>query len=328
VKRTAVLVTGAAGFIGGHLCAELLDAGQGVCGIDDLDPYYSPRPKLATVRRLLSHPWFRWTRGDVRRTSALDAALRGVDTVVHLAARPGVRQSLVEPDTYYAINVGGTRAVLEAALRHGIRRIVFASSSSVYGAGVVAPFREDAVLGPALSPYAETKREGEQLARAFAAAGAGRVAILRLFSVYGPRQRPDLALHRFARCLARREAIPRFGDGSSTRDYTHVLDVVAGVRAALAWTKGDSPACEVFNLGSGRPVRLDSLIAKLGAAMGVAPLVEPRPAHPADLPDTWADIGKARATLGYAPSVTLDAGIADFVTWFGETNGRQSHSAA
>jgi UDP-glucuronate 4-epimerase len=328
VTPGVVLVTGGAGFVAWHVARALLESGCRVRAIDSFDPFYARAFKERGIALLRGSARFEFVGGDVREVVALHDAMSGAAAVVHLAARPGVRQSLTDPETYRSINVDGTRAVLAAARERGIRRVVFASSSSVYGAGAALPFREDAPLGEPLSPYAVTKREGERLCREFAEAGLGRVAIVRLFSVYGPRQRPDLALHAFARRIARGEPIPQFGDGSATRDYTHVHDVVDGLLAALAWTEGGDPACEAFNLGTGRPVRLDSLIAKLGSAMGKVPWIERRPGHPADLPATWADTGKAQAVLGYAPRVDLDAGIADFVTWFGETYGRQSSTAA
>lgn len=323
-----VLVTGGAGFVGWHVARALLQAGCKVRVVDSFDPFYARGFKERGVALLRGSARFEFITGDVREEAVLHDALSGAAAVIHLAARPGVRQSLTEPATYRSINVNGTHVVLAAARAAGVRRVVFASSSAVYGAGAMLPFREDAPLGEPLSPYAVTKREGEGLCREFAEAGVGRVAIVRLFSVYGPRQRPDLALHAFARRIARDESIPQFGDGSATRDYTHVHDVVDGMLAALNWTNSVDPACEVFNLGTGRPVRLDSLIAKLGAAMGRTPRIELRPAHPADLPGTWADTNKARTVLGYAPQVELDAGIAEFVTWFGETYGRQSSTAA
>lgn len=323
-----VLVTGGAGFVGWHVARRLLESGSRVRAIDNFDPFYARAFKEHGVALLRGSARFEFFCGDVREEAALHDVLSGAAAVLHLAARPGVRQSLSKPATYQSINVEGTRAVLAAARAGGVRRVVFASSSSVYGAGATLPFREDAPLGEPLSPYAVTKQEGERLCREFADAGLGRVAIVRLFSVYGPRQRPDLALHAFARRIARDEPIPQFGDGSATRDYTHVHDVVNGMLAALDWTEGEDPACETFNLGTGRPVRLDSLIAKLGAAMGRTPRIEPRPAHPADLPGTWADTQRAQSILGYAAQVGLDAGIAEFVTWFGETYGRQSSTAA
>jgi UDP-glucuronate 4-epimerase len=323
-----VVVTGGAGFVGWHVVQRLLQSGARVLAVDDFDPFYDRAQKIEGLAHHWGHPAFEFADLDVRHRSRFESLLDHADSLIHLAARAGVRPSLADPETYRSINVGGTRAVLAAARARGVSRVVFASSSSVYGQGVVPPFREEAALGAALSPYAITKRDGEALCGDYAAGGFGRVAVVRLFSVYGPRQRPDLALHAFARRMARDEPIPQLGEGATTRDYTHVQDAAQGILAALAWTGAGRPGREVFNIGSGRPVRLDSLIAKLAKAMGRTPRIERRPEHPADLACTWADIGKARAVLSYTPRVELDAGIADFVTWFEETYGRQSSTAA
>jgi UDP-glucuronate 4-epimerase len=322
-----VLVTGAAGFIGAQVCRELVAGGWAVRGLDNFDAFYDPRLKRRRAAALTARPGCEMMEGDVRDPAVLDRALDGVGAVVHLAARPGVRQSLHAPARYHAVNVGGTAALLEACGRAGIRRLVFASSSSVYGRGSAPPFREDGRLGQALSPYAATKREGERLVEAAAARGF-RAAVLRLFSIYGPEQRPDLALHRFTAALAAGRPVVRLGDGGETRDYTHVRDAARAARAALDWTGARAPGSEAFNIGSGRPVRLDWFIAAVGRALGRTPVVRVRPAHPADLPATWADRGKAEAVLGWAPREDLEAGIAEFVAWYGEVYGHESRSAA
>jgi UDP-glucuronate 4-epimerase len=209
-----------------------------------------------------------------------------------------------------------------------VRRVVFASSSSVYGTGVPTPFREDAILGKPTSPYAETKQVGETMVREFADRSGGRAAIVRLFSVYGPRQRPDLALHRFTSLLREGRAVPIFGTADSRRDYTHVADVARGIGAALDWTAVGAAGCEAFNLGAGHPERLHSLVSGVARRLGVEAELVVYPAHPADLPVTWADTTKARAALGFAPRIRLPDGIADFVAWFEREHGRQPCPAA
>ena len=323
-----VFVSGAAGFIGYHVCRTLLADGWEVVGLDSCDGFYDPSVKRRRAVELTRLPGCTMLEGDVRDEPVLSAALRDVVAAVHLAARPGVRQSLTAAATYDAVNVGGTRAVLAGCVRHGIDRVVFASSSSVYGAGATIPFREDRPLGDPTSPYAATKRVGEvSMAQAARAYGL-RAAILRLFSIYGPHQRPDLALHRFTAALWRGEPIRRFGDGRSARDYTHAGDAARAVSLALAWTGGGASTCQTFNIGAGRPVRLDWLISTLGRAAGTTPEIRAEPAHAADLPVTCADRAKAAAVLGWRPERDLESGIAEFVAWYGETHGHKSRTAA
>ena len=326
----AVLVTGAAGFIGSHVAAALLAAGRQVIGVDNFDPYYDRAIKEMAVRGLLRSPRFTFRELDVRDRLGTGAAMHGVTAVIHLAARPGVRQSVEAPDLYRALNEHGTRALLATCADAGVRRLVFSSSSSVYGAGVRTPFREDAPLGLPLSPYAETKQVGERMVRAFVEVVGGQAAIVRLFSVYGPRQRPDLALYRFTSLLREGRPVPILGNGDSQRDYTHVADVAAGIVAAFAWTEGGEggAACEIFNLGAGHPQRLDWLVSEVARCLGAEARMVVRPAHPADLPVTWADTTKARAVLGFAPRIRLANGIADFVAWFEREHGRQPSPAA
>jgi UDP-glucuronate 4-epimerase len=323
-----VLVTGAAGFIGSHVAGALLAAGRTVVGIDNFDPFYDRAVKESALRDLHAARGFTFLELDVRDRDRLRSILAGVSAVVHLAARPGVRQSVERPWVYRDVNEGGTRSVLKACAAAGVRRVVFVSSSSVYGAGAESPFREDATLGPPTSPYAATKQAGERMVQAFVRDGGGRAAIVRLFSVYGPRQRPDLALHLFARRLASGLPVPILGDGGSRRDYTHVADVARGIVAALDWTRAPDAACEAFNLGAGHPVRLDWLVAEVARCLGVEVRLDVRPPHPADLPVTWADPARARAVLGFVPQIPLTAGVAEFVAWFEREHGRQPCPAA
>jgi UDP-glucuronate 4-epimerase len=322
-----VVVTGAAGFIGAHASAELLAQGWRVVGVDNFDPYYPRWLKERAVGPLLAHRAFSFAEADVREPAVLDSVLCGAAAVVHLAARPGVRDSLNHAVAYRQANVAATRAVLEGCLRAGVRRVVYASSSSVYGRSA-PPFVELTPLPRPTSPYAAGKQEGEQRCVQFAERYGLRIAVLRLFSVYGPGQRPDQVMHTFARLLLAGRPLPVFGDGSSERDYTYVGDVARALTAALRWSAGDGKAVEVCNVGTGHSLRLDRLVALLSGALGVRPTVAPQPVHVADAPRTCADVGRARRVLGWAPEVTVEAGIAEFVRWYEVVYGREPVTAA
>ena len=322
-----VVVTGAAGFIGSHACGTLLRAGWQVVGLDNFDRSYPRWLKELALRPLLASPAFQLVEADVRDPAALAAPLEGAAVLVHLAGRAGVRESVGRAAAYRDVNVGGTRSVLEACVRAGVRRLVYASSSSVYGAGT-PPFTEGSGLPPAASPYAASKGEGEDLCRRFAAAHDLRAAILRFFSVYGPGQRPDQVLHRFARLTVEHGSLPLYGDGSSERDYTHVGDAAEAVEAAVRWTEAGGAGAEPFNIGSGRATRLDRLISLLAEALGRQPEVVPERAHPADAPRTRADITRARRVLGWTPTVELETGIPEFVRWYEVVYGREPVAAA
>lgn len=310
-----VAVTGAAGFIGSHLCERLVRDGHDVVGLDNLDPFYPRAVKERNLKGLQSGPRYAHVEGDVRDRDDVARVLEGADAVAHLAARAGVRPSFEEPTQYADVNVTGTMLLLEEAARRGVGKFVFASSSSVYGVGAPHPFREDGGLGVPASPYASTKVAGEMLCANY----AGRfnsVIVLRFFTAYGPRQRPDLAIHKFARLIAAGEPIPVYGPESSFRDYTYVDDVIEGVVASLAY-KPDG--YEVFNLGSGSPVTLGDLIASLEEVLGADAQRQQLPAQEGDLAGTWADVGKARSLLGYRPEWTLHDGLRSFADWFRRT---------
>jgi UDP-glucuronate 4-epimerase len=313
-----ILVTGAAGFIGSHACEALVGAGRAVLGLDNFDPYYDEATKRASLHRLAASPGFTFVAGDVRDPGILRNAASACDAVIHCAARPGVRESWGKAALYHDINVRGTAAVVAGCREAGIRRMVLVSSSSVYGDGA-PPFLEDAALAP-ISPYAESKAAAEDVCRVFGQ-NEGSVAIVRLFSVYGPRLRPDLALHRFVRSLVAGQAVPRFGDGSSARDYTHVDDAVRGLVAALEWTAHGRPRCEAFNVGSGRPVMLDALIAALAGVLGRPARIQALPDQRGDARCTWADLAKASRSLGYQPRVGLMDGLQSLRRWYEESHG-------
>ena len=317
-----ILVTGAAGFIGSHVCEALVDRGDEVVGLDNFDPFYPRAVKEANLATLRAGPRFRFVEADVARE---DLPLDGVRAVMHLAAKPGVRASLEDPAAYVEVNVTGTARVLDAARRMGVTSVVLASSSSVYGATTPAPFAEDAPATAPISPYAASKRAAELLGHAFAQLYDMRVACLRYFTVYGPRQRPDLAIHRFTAGIARGEKVAMHGDGSSERDYTYITDAVAGTVAALDWVaRAPARTCATFNIGGGARVPLDRLLRLIAEALGREARVERRPDQPGDVPLTAADLRRAGRELGYRPRVGIEDGIRRFVRWFEETHGRQS----
>jgi UDP-glucuronate 4-epimerase len=311
-----VLVTGAAGFIGSTLVERLLAEGREVVGLDSFDPFYPEAQKRRNLEAALRSRAFRLERGDIRDAAAVERAvgLARPHAIVHLAALAGVRPSLERPAEYADVNVHGTAVVLEAALRHGLPRIVFASSSSVYGEREAGPFREtDAVERP-VSPYAATKRAGELLAHSFHHARGLSITCARIFTAYGPRQRPDLAIRKFAERMRRGEPIPVYGDGSSLRDFTFVEDLVDGLVRAVDRDLGFA----ILNFGAGRQIPLLEVVKRLEAELGVAARIEWLPAQTGDVPRTWADVSAARAALGYAPSVPFEEGIRRFAAWLRE----------
>lgn len=319
-----LVVTGAAGFIGSHVCEALLTADHEVAGVDNFDPFYDRAVKERNLADVRGRRGFRFVENDLVRDPL---PLEGVEAIIHLAARPGVQPSLQDPAAYMETNVTGTARLLEQARRAGIARVVFGSSSSVYGESTPSPFSEDAVADTPISPYAASKRAGELACRVFSHLYGTRIACLRFFTVYGPRQRPDLAIHRFTARILAGQPIQMRGDGSSARDYTYVSDVVDGILAALDWTaRGGANGAEpwrVFNLGGGERVRLDRLIALIGAAAGRQPVVERGADQPGDVSLTEADLRRAERELGYRPQVGIEEGIRRFVTWYKETHGRE-----
>lgn len=316
-----VVLTGAAGFIGSHVAEALLRAGARVIGVDNFDPFYDPAQKRSNVeavgRAAAGAPAGpgAWTllEADIcdgpamGRAMALATSGGAPTTLVHLAAKAGVRPSLADPAGYARTNVHGTAVLLAEAARAGVRRAVVASSSSVYGNCPTAPFAEDADVDRPISPYAATKRACEILGYTHHATTGMPTAMLRFFTVYGPRQRPDLAIEAFMRLLRAGRPLPVFGDGSMQRDYTYIDDVVSGVLAAAE--RIDRHGYRVWNLGSDRPVALRDMVAAIGRVAGVEPTVERRPTPPGDVERTWADLTRSRAELGYAPSLSFEEGL-------------------
>jgi UDP-glucuronate 4-epimerase len=312
-----VLVTGGAGFIGSHLVDSLLADGIEVTVLDNFDSFYDRELKERNIRAHRSHQNWRLVEGDVRELTQLEGQLGdGYAAIVHLAAKAGVRPSIADPLTYQDVNVRGTQNLLEFARSRRVSRFVFASSSSVYGVNPRVPWsEEDFVLQP-ISPYASTKVSGELLGHVYSHLYDIRFVALRFFTVYGPRQRPDLAIHKFARLISDRKAIPVFGDGGTRRDYTYIDDIVAGVRSALAY---DASPYEVINLGNNQTVTLIEMIRGLEDALGMHATIEWQREQPGDVPQTWASVAKARSLLGYEPRTTFGEGVRRFADWFSST---------
>ncbi len=315
-----ILVTGAAGFIGSHLAERLLARGDDVVGLDNFDPYYDIAIKERNVRSVAAAAErhgrsFRLVRGDIRDRKAVDDAMTGggvVSSIVHLAARAGVRPSIQEPALYQSVNVEGTVTLFEACRAHRISKFVFASSSSVYGANEKVPFHEDDRVDNPVSPYAATKKAGELLAFTYTHLYGMSITCLRFFTVYGPRQRPEMAIHLFTRAIHEGKPITVFGDGSSERDYTYIDDIIDGIVASLDRCQG----YRIYNLGESRRVPMKELLSLLEKHVGKEAVLRHAPDQPGDVPITYADVSRARAELGYAPHVDIDAGLARFVAWF------------
>ncbi|MDP7052076.1 MAG: SDR family NAD(P)-dependent oxidoreductase [Verrucomicrobiota bacterium] len=310
-----VLVTGGVGFIGFHVCERLLQAGHTVCALDDLNDFYDPAMKQANLRDLQSLAQsFVFTQGDITCRNDLDEVMGGMafDQVIHLAARAGVRPSLAQPALYQRVNVEGTVNVLEAACARDIKKITIASSSSVYGVNSKVPFSEDDPIFNAISPYAASKLACEALGHVYHHVHGMDICMLRFFTVYGPRQRPDLAIHKFARLMTADEPIPVFGDGTTARDYTYVEDTVDGVIAATKREFG----YEIINLGESQTIELGRLIELLENALDTKARIDRQPLQPGDVPITYANIDKARRLLEYDPQVKIEEGIPRFVEWF------------
>jgi UDP-glucuronate 4-epimerase len=310
-----ILVTGGAGFIGSHVVERLLQADERVTVLDSFDNFYSPGVKRRNLENASRHSGYRLVEGDIRDRSALARAVEEpIDVIVHLAARAGVRPSLEQPAVYADVNINGTLALLESAKQAGVRRFVFGSSSSVYGNDAQPPFRETERADHPISPYAATKRAGELLAHTYHELYGITVASLRFFTVYGPRQRPDLAIHKFARRMLRGETIEVYGDGSMRRDFTYVDDIVGGIVGAIGWTAAHTSA-EVFNLGESATTSVTELIALLEEALNCRANVRHQPEQAGDVQQTFADVGKAKRMLGYRPRVSMREGLARFAAW-------------
>ena len=313
-----ILITGGAGFIGSHL-VDLLTAEGGwrITVVDDFNNFYDPAIKRENVRTGLASPDFKLVEADIRNYEQLSRAFgeAGLDCIVHLAARAGVRPSLKAPRLYVETNINGTLNLLELARTHGVKQFVFGSSSSVYGMNSKVPFSENDPIFNPISPYAATKAAGELICHSYAHLYDMRIVCLRFFTVYGARQRPDLAIHKFAKLISAGKPIPVFGDGTTRRDYTYIDDIIAGVRAAIDY---DQSNYEVINLGESRTVELRELISLLEKSLDQHAAIDRQPVQPGDVPQTFADITKARRLLGYHPQTQIEEGIEEFIEWFRE----------
>ncbi len=315
-----VLITGGAGFIGSHAAEHLLSQGNSVTILDDFNSFYEPAIKRSNIQSLLGKA--RVEEADIRNAGAVVQIVKSCkpDAILHLAARAGVRPSIREPELYIDTNIKGTFNLLEAARLAGVPRFISASSSSVYGTLKTAPFREDMCLNQTISPYAATKLAAEQLCSNFSHLYGMRCISLRFFTVYGPRQRPDLAIHSFTRAIHEGRSIQQFGDGSTRRDYTYIDDILQGILACFDY---DGPMCDVFNLGESQTTTLAELIASIESALGKRAVIEKLPDQPGDVPLTYADISKARDLLNYRPHTQIAQGIPKFVDWFLESQKTQ-----
>jgi len=309
-----ILVTGAAGFIGSHLVDRLISLNEYVIGIDNFDPFYDKKIKLSNCAGFVNSPCYIHYDINIFEQKLLEEIFskHKIDVVIHLAAKAGVRPSIADPTGYYNTNVIGTLNILEVMKKNGVKKMIFASSSSVYGNNNKTPFSETDTVDNPISPYAASKKAGELLCHTYHHLYDFDIYALRFFTVYGPRQRPDLAIHKFSRLIRERKPIPFYGDGSSGRDYTFIDDIIDGIIAALERLKG----FEVFNIGESKIILLSQMISVLESALGKKAILERLPLQPGDVQLTYADISKARKMLNYQPKINFEDGIDEFVRWF------------
>jgi len=307
-----VLVTGAAGFIGSHLCGRLLADGRQILAVDNFDDFYSPQVKRRNIEDCQKDENFKLIEADVRDSAAMDKAVGGgIDIIVHLAARAGVRPSIAQPLLYADVNIKGTLVLLEAAKNHKVNKFIFGSSSSVYGNNKKVPFAESDNVDFPISPYAATKKACELLCHTYHHIHNIDITILRFFTVYGPRQRPDLAIHKFARLIEADKPIGIFGDGSMMRDFTFIDDIINGLVAAMAKCDG----YHIYNIGESRPICVNDLVTALENALGKKARRKHLPLQPGDVERTFADVTRAVNELGYNPATKIEDGLAKFVEW-------------
>jgi len=307
-----LLVTGAAGFIGSHLCERLLVDGHTVIAVDNFDEFYDPAVKRRNIADCLKNDNFKLIEADIRNTVAMESAVAdGADCIVHLAARAGVRPSIAQPVLYMDVNINGTVSMLEAARKYNVKKFIFGSSSSVYGNNEKVPFAESDNVDLPISPYAATKKAGELICHTYHHLYNLSITCLRFFTVYGPRQRPDLAIHKFAKLIEAGKPIPIFGDGSMMRDFTYIDDIIAGIRAAIDTCDG----YKIYNLGESRPISVNDLVAALEDALGKKAICDYQSTQPGDVERTFADVTKAINELGYDPATKIETGLAEFVNW-------------
>ena len=306
------LITGAAGFIGSNLSERLLADGWAVVGVDNFDGFYDPQIKRRNISECLKNDNFQLIEADIRDSEAMDKAAGGdIRIIVHLAAMAGVRPSIARPKLYADVNVNGTIALLESAKKHRIDKFIFGSSSSVYGNNEKVPFSEDDCVDFPISPYAATKKAGELICHTYHHLFGISITCLRFFTVYGPRQRPDLAIHKFAKLIEQDKPVPVYGDGSMMRDFTYVDDIVNGIVAAMDKCEGFN----IYNLGESEPITVNDLITEIEKALGKKAVRQYQPPQPGDVERTYADITKASEELAYKPSTAIRTGLEQFTAW-------------
>lgn len=309
-----ILVTGAAGFIGSHVCEHFVGLDHNVIGVDNFDDFYSTKSKHLNLAELQGNSKFQFYEIDIRDSKTLNSIFSSnqIDVVIHLAAKTGVRPSIVSISEYYEVNVNGTVSLLESMRIHEVKKMLFASSSSIYGNNPKVPFSENDQVDNPISPYASTKRSAELLCHVYYHLYKFDITCLRFFTVFGPRQRPDLAIHKFTRLIDEGKPIPFYGDGSASRDYTYIDDIVNGVSCALNSLNG----YRIYNLGESRVINLKELIQAIENALGKKAILNPLPMQQGDVNTTYADISKSKSEIGYNPKYDIETGIKKFVEWY------------
>ena len=312
------LITGAAGFIGSSLAEKLIEEGNVVIGIDNFCDFYDMKIKENNIKELVKNENFRLYREDIRNRESISKIFseNKIDVVVHLAAMAGVRPSIENPILYQEVNCMGTQNILEEMKSHNIDKLVMASSSSVYGNCKEVPFREDMIVDYAISPYAATKKANEVMTHVYHKLFNMNVIMLRFFTVYGPKQRPDLAINKFTRLMLEGKKIPMFGDGTTSRDYTYIGDIVDGIIKSCNYVLENKDVYEILNLGNSSPVSLKEMIDTIGKALDIKPNIEQLPMQPGDVERTFADVSKAKRLIGYEPKISFEDGIKEFVNWY------------
>lgn len=315
------LITGGAGFIGSTLADRLLSENNKVIVIDNFCDFYDPNIKEKNVLDNINNSNYTLYRGDIRDRELLEEVFSNnkIDGIVHLAAMAGVRPSIENPILYQDVNCMGTQNILEAMKKYNVKNLVMASSSSVYGNTKEVPFREDMIVDFAISPYAATKKANEVMTHVYHKLNDFNVIMLRFFTVFGPRQRPDLAINKFTRLMLNDEEIPMFGDGSTSRDYTYIDDIVDGIVRSINYVSNNNNVYEIINLGNSSPVKLSEMIRIIGEVIGVNPNIKVLPMQPGDVERTFADVSKAKDLLGYEPKTSFKQGIEKFVSWYKES---------
>ena len=311
-------ITGGAGFIGSTLTKRLLEEGNKVVVIDNFCDFYDPKIKEENILEFINNDKYKLYRNDIRDREAIKKIFdeNNIDVVMHLAAMAGVRPSIENPILYQDVNCMGTQNILEEMKIHNVKNGAFASSSSVYGNCDTVPFKEDMVVDYAISPYAATKKANEVMTHVYHKLYGFNMIMLRFFTVYGPKQRPDLAINKFTRLMLNNEEIPMFGDGTTSRDYTYVDDIVEGIIKSCEYTMNNSNVYEILNIGNSSPISLKEMIDVIGNVVGVEPKIKKMPMQPGDVERTYADVKKAKELIGYEPKVTFKQGVENFVKWY------------